>query len=155
MSAFERMCLFRAEVAEPQAIAWPGCSHGEAQGAPWRAAGEDELQHAAELLDEAPGAAAAALHNALWRCVEARRLQWQLAPDPEEDALAAIERYAPLLALRVHAALSASDAHDRLRGCLEVFRAVFGTEPRGLASHDDYLAAGSAHPEPGASAIRS
>jgi hypothetical protein len=154
MNAFERMCLFRAEVAEPQEIAWPDGPHDGTRLVQRRTAVADDLHHAAMLLDNAANMAAAAMDEALWRCVEAWRLRWQLAPDPVEDMLAGVERYAPLLALRIHAALRASDPHDRLRGSIEVFQAVFGKEPFHPAPREVKPDALSVQPEPAAPAIR-
>jgi hypothetical protein len=145
MRAFERLSLGRAALAEPDDVDGVDRRQDIPRIAELRGVAEENLSHAAALLPDDPAAAASALGAALRRCIDAWLLQWQIVLDSEDGALPALERHAPLLALRVQWALGRQDPRDQVRPCAAVFRVVFGREPLNANPVDKHLASRQAH----------
>jgi hypothetical protein len=148
MKAFEQLCFRFSALAEAENPDDADRRHDIPRIAELRSAAEDVMCRAAKLLYDNPGAAASALDAALRSCVSAWLLRWHVVLDSRDDALLALERHAPLLALRVEWALGRQDPRDRLRGCVGVFRAVFGREPLGVDPVEHRLAQPIAHAAP-------
>jgi hypothetical protein len=145
MRAFERLSLGLAALAEPDDVDGVDRRQDIPRIAELRGVAEENLSHAAALLPDDPAAAASVLGAALRRCIDAWLLQWQIVLDSEGGALPALERHAPLLALRVQWALGRQDPRDQVRQCAAVYRVVFGREPLNANPVDKHLASRQAH----------